>query len=109
MPRRPGTTTRSPIARRELQPFLREVEAFAEDVYAPVLFKGTRATAAERQAVLDGLARYTGVSADYWDKANLRLDEPRFLQELLRDKGQSSSGAWTPATSAATSVASPRP
>ena len=72
----------------ELQPFLREAEAFAEGVYAPVLFKGTRATAAERQAVLDGLARYTGVSADYWDKANLRLDEPRFLQELLRNKGQ---------------------
>ncbi len=72
----------------QLQPFLREAEAFAENVYAPVLFKGSRATAAERQAALDGLARYTGVSADYWDKANLRLDEPRFLQQLLRDKGQ---------------------
>ncbi|HMM67805.1 MAG TPA: peptidase S10, partial [Dokdonella sp.] len=72
----------------ELQPFLREVEAFAEDVYAPVLFKGTRASAAERQKVLAGLARYTGVSADYWDKANLRLDEGRFLQELMRSKGK---------------------
>ncbi len=71
----------------ELQPFLREVEAFAQDVYAPVLFKGHRASAAERRAVLDGLARYTGVGADYWDRANLRLDEGRFLQELLRDKG----------------------
>jgi len=72
----------------ELQPFLREAEAFAENVYAPVLFKGSRATPAERQAVLDGLVRYTGVSADYWDKANLRLDEGRFLQQLLRDKGE---------------------
>jgi len=71
----------------ELQPFLREVEAFAQDVYAPVLFKGDRATAAERQAVLSGLARYTGVSADYWDKANLRVDEGHFLQELMRGKG----------------------
>jgi carboxypeptidase C (cathepsin A) len=71
-----------------LQPFLREAEAFAENVYAPVLFKGSRATAAERQTVLDGLARYTGVSADYWDKANLRLDEGRFLQELLRGRGE---------------------
>jgi carboxypeptidase C (cathepsin A) len=70
----------------ELKPFLREVEAFAQDVYAPVLFKGARATKAERQRVLDGLARYTGVSADYWDKANLRLSEGRFLQELMRDK-----------------------
>ena len=71
----------------ELQPFLREVEAFSRDVYAPVLLKGNHATAAERQAVLDGLARYTGISADYWNKANLRLDEAHFLQELMRDKG----------------------
>jgi carboxypeptidase C (cathepsin A) len=71
----------------QLQPFLREVEAFAEEVYAPVLFKGSRATAAERQKVLAGLARYTGVSADYWDKANLRLSEGHFLQELMRNKG----------------------
>ena len=72
----------------QLQPFLREVEAFSEDVYAPVLFKGTRATAAERQTVLAGLERYTGISAAYWDKANLRLDEGQFLQELMRSKGK---------------------
>jgi carboxypeptidase C (cathepsin A) len=71
----------------ELQPFLREVEAFAQDVYAPVLFKGARATPVERQTVLQGLARYTGLSADYWDKANLRIDEGHFLQELMRNKG----------------------
>ncbi len=71
----------------ELQPFLREVEAFARDVYAPVLFKGDHATAAERQTALAGLARYTGISADYWDKANLRLDEAHFLQELKRNQG----------------------
>jgi carboxypeptidase C (cathepsin A) len=70
----------------QLQPFLREVEAFAQNVYAPALFKGNRATAAERQQVLTGLARYTGLSADYWDKANLRVTEGRFLQELMRDK-----------------------
>ncbi len=71
----------------ELQPFLREVETFAQDLYAPVLFKGTRATAEERQKVLAGLARYTGLSEDYWDRANLRIDEGRFLQELMRAKG----------------------
>jgi carboxypeptidase C (cathepsin A) len=70
-----------------LQPFLREVETFAQDVYGPVLFKGSRATAAERQGVLAGLSRYTGLSTDYWDKANLRLDEGHFLQELMRNKG----------------------
>ena len=72
----------------ELQPFLREVEAFAEGVYAPVLYKGSRATPEERRQVLEGLERYTGVSASYWDKANLRMDEGQFLQELLRDRGK---------------------
>ena len=71
----------------DLRAFLSEAEAFARDVYAPVLFKGARATPAERRAALDGLARFTGVSADYWDKANLRLAEGHFLQELLRSRG----------------------
>ncbi|HEY6643368.1 S10 family peptidase [Povalibacter sp.] len=71
----------------QLQPFLREVEHWAEIVYAPALFRGSRATAEERQNVLAGLERYTGISAAYWDKANLRMDENRFLQELLRARG----------------------
>lgn len=71
----------------DLRAFLREAEGFAREVYAPVLFKGSGATPAERKTALDGLARYTGVSADYWDKANLRMDESRFLQELLRSRG----------------------
>lgn len=71
----------------ELPPFLREVEAFAQDVYAPALYKGARLSAAERKNVLAGLARYTGLTTDYWDKANLRIDEGHFLQELMRNKG----------------------
>lgn len=72
----------------ELVPFLREVEQWIDTVYHPVLFKGARATAQERQAALEGLARYTGVSAQYWDAANLRMDENHFLQELMRAQGK---------------------
>ena len=72
----------------ELQPFLREAEAFARDVYAPVLYKGSRATPEERRKVLDGLVRYTGISDAYWSRANLRVDEGHFLQELMRETGQ---------------------
>ena len=72
----------------ELRPFLREVEQWIDTVYHPVLFKGARATAEERQAALTGLERYTGVSAAYWDKANLRMDENHFLQELMRAQGK---------------------
>ena len=76
-----------PEPRPDLQTFLRQAEAFARDVYAPVLFKGARATAEERRAALEGLARFTGVNAEYWDRANLRMNEGRFLQELLRMRG----------------------
>ena len=72
----------------DLQQFLREVEAFAANEYAPLLHKGSRANAEERQRVLAGLQRYTGISADYWDKANLRIDESHFAKELLRDRGK---------------------
>lgn len=72
----------------ELQPFLREAERFAHEVYAPVLLKGNRASAEERKAVLDGLHRFTGISQDYWDRADLRIDEGRFAQELLRVRGE---------------------
>ena len=76
-----------PEPRPDLQTFLRQAETFVRDVYAPVLFKGARATAEERRAALDGLARFTGVSAEYWERANLRMNESRFLQELLRTRG----------------------
>ncbi len=76
-----------PEPRPDLQTFLHQAEAFARDVYAPVLFKGARATAEERRAALEGLARFTGVSAEYWDRANLRMNESQFLQELLRTRG----------------------
>jgi carboxypeptidase C (cathepsin A) len=71
----------------DLRAFLRDAEAFAHEVYAPVLFKGARATDDERQRALRGLERFTGVAAAYWEKANLRMNESRFLQELLRSRG----------------------
>ena len=72
----------------DMQQFLREAEAFAVNEYAPLLHKGNRASAEERQRVLVGMQRFTGISTDYWDKANLRIDESRFAKELLRDRGK---------------------
>ena len=70
----------------DLQVFLRQAEAFAYDEYAPILLKGNLASQEERAAVLAGMERYTGISADYWDRANLRIDESQFAKELLRDQ-----------------------
>lgn len=71
----------------DLQQFLREVEAFAVDEYAPLLHKGNRASAEERQRVLVGMQRFTGISADYWDKA-VRIDEGCFAKQLLRERSK---------------------
>lgn len=67
--------------------FNAEVEAFAMDEYAPALLKGNKLGADERQNILAKLSRYTGISQDYWDSANLRVNEGRFTQELLRQRG----------------------
>jgi carboxypeptidase C (cathepsin A) len=69
-----------------LEAFLAEAESFATEVYAPVLHKGYRASDEERAMVLAGLERFTGISAEYWDRANLRMDESRFSKELLREQ-----------------------
>ncbi|MDX1643585.1 MAG: carboxypeptidase [Thermoanaerobaculia bacterium] len=70
----------------DLEAFLDEVRAFAYDEYAPALLKGAELGAEERAAVVARLARYTGVSETYWERANLRISHLQFVKELLRDR-----------------------
>jgi carboxypeptidase C (cathepsin A) len=63
-----------------------EVEQWTAAGYADALAKGDRLTAQERQDAIDHLARYTGLSKAYLDESNLRVDEPHFTKELLRDQ-----------------------
>lgn len=71
----------------DLQAFMEEVEAWAVSDYARILYEGGAADPAERARVLDQMHRYTGLSVDYLDKANLRVSAPEFEKELLRDQG----------------------
>lgn len=70
-----------------LEDFMAEVRDFALHEYAPALLAGARLPANERQDILKKLALYTGLSEDYWDRANLRVSEGQFNKELLRSKG----------------------
>ena len=63
-----------------------EARAFAIGEYATALLKGNSASEAERKAVAQKIARLTGLSAEYVERANLRIDPARFRKELLRDK-----------------------
>jgi carboxypeptidase C (cathepsin A) len=76
LPRRPA----------RLEPFLDEVRGFATGEYASALMKGNALSDPEREAVAEKIHQYTGLSADFAKKANLRIRASQFTQELLRDK-----------------------
>lgn len=75
---------------KELQEDLRrtldQVEAFAVGEYATALLRGDALPAAERTAVAAKVARFTGLSQDYVERANLRPEIMHFCKELLRDQ-----------------------
>jgi len=68
--------------------FLDEVRRFALEQYAPALLKGARLPDGERKAIAARLASYTGLSAEFIERANLRVSGGRFQKELLRPQGR---------------------
>jgi carboxypeptidase C (cathepsin A) len=69
----------------QLEPFLDEVRRWAMGPYAAALLKGDALSESERESVAGTLHRYTGLSVDYLKKADLRVREGEFTQELLRN------------------------
>lgn len=69
-----------------LQKTLDEVEDFALNEYTLALMKGAALPDEERQQIVKKLARYTGLSEDYVQRTNLRVNIYRFTKELLRDE-----------------------
>jgi carboxypeptidase C (cathepsin A) len=59
---------------------------WAATEYTQALAKGDSITADERQRVIDQMARYTGLSKEVLDQANLRIDVPKFTHYLLLDQ-----------------------
>ncbi len=72
----------------KLKPFLDKVEKFATGEYAQALAAGSHLDADTRAEVIKKLHQYTGLPADYWDKANLRVNNSQFEKELLRGRKQ---------------------
>lgn len=71
---------------RKLRTLTDEVEEFALGEYASVLMRGSRASDAERQAVLEKLVRYTGLPEDFLRETDLRITPQRYFKELLRGR-----------------------
>ena len=70
----------------DLKKALDESRTFADTEYASALLKGNSLPAAERHAVAQKIARLTGLSTEYVEQSNLRIEPGRFRKELLRDK-----------------------
>jgi len=71
---------------RSLADVLAEAEDYAANEYPLVLAKGSRLSTEERAAAVAKIASIAGVSEDYVDRVNLRMEHVRFYTELLRDK-----------------------
>jgi carboxypeptidase C (cathepsin A) len=65
---------------------LEEARAFAGGEYTLGLAKGDRLAGAERAALGEKLARYTGLEPKWLDEANLRVEIQQFCKELLRSE-----------------------
>jgi carboxypeptidase C (cathepsin A) len=63
-----------------------ESAQWAATDYTQALAKGDAITAEERQKVIDQMARYTGLSKEVLDQANLRIDVEKFTHYLLLDQ-----------------------
>ncbi len=78
----------APELQADLQATLREVEAFALAEYAHALAQGATLAGEARAHIAEKLARYTGLSVEYIQRTNLRIEIHRFTKELLRAKGR---------------------
>jgi carboxypeptidase C (cathepsin A) len=68
----------------DLPAFVEVVRSFTENHYAPALYKGNRITAEEKNVVAKKLAEFTGIQAEIWERADLKINAGEYFQELLR-------------------------
>jgi carboxypeptidase C (cathepsin A) len=72
--------------RRPLRQLLDEVKDFALGDYTLALMQGATLAPADRQRIVERLSTYTGLSRQYIEQTNLRINIHRFTKELLRDR-----------------------
>ncbi|MFY9233601.1 MAG: hypothetical protein WAO58_03985 [Fimbriimonadaceae bacterium] len=71
---------------RSLSASLKQVEDFASGEYMLALAKGNNLRPAERKSVVKKLAKFTGLSTEYVDNTDLRINIHMFCKELLRSQ-----------------------
>ena len=72
----------------QLETFIDEVREFAVGDYTVALMKGSDVPSEQRADIVKKLASYTGLSPEYIERTDLRINISRFCKELLRDEAQ---------------------
>ena len=73
---------------KSLTKHVEDAEAFATGEYQQALFKGSALSDSDRKAVAEKVAKFTGLSAEYVLKSDLRIEGQRFMKELMRSDGK---------------------
>jgi len=76
----------APDLAQDMSKARQESVQWASTEYTQALAKGDALAGEERQKVIDQMARYTGLSKQVLDDANLRIDVPKFTHYLLLDQ-----------------------
>ncbi|MHA2252139.1 MAG: S10 family peptidase, partial [Candidatus Kariarchaeaceae archaeon] len=74
------------LLENDLDQLVNEVSEFAQTEYTLALMEGDALSPEKRKDIIAKLVRYTGLSENYINGANLRINIHKFVKELLRDQ-----------------------
>jgi len=78
---------KAPADAGTLEAFVEEARRFAIGDYASALLQGQALKGERRADIRRRLARFTGLSEQFLEEADLRVSDSRFYKQLLRDRG----------------------
>ncbi len=78
----------SELQQKDLYEVLDEVEQYTINSYIPAIAKGGFISPSEKQATIETVARYSGLSEQAVAYSNLDISNAFFWKELLRDEGK---------------------
>jgi len=74
------------LQQQSLKQVVDQSRTFSFGEYMAALTKGNALSGTERKSMAQKLARFTGLSAQFIEDSNLRVNSARYRKELLRDK-----------------------
>tara|TARA_A100001015_G_scaffold122303_1_gene135579 strand:+ start:31 stop:1533 length:1503 start_codon:yes stop_codon:yes gene_type:complete len=72
---------------KSLQEFYEDSKKFSLNEYGPALLKGSRLSKTKSEELIEKFSFYTGLSEEFVEDFNMRVDPSSFRKELLRDDG----------------------